>query len=180
MSLKKFDYLTRSQIQRVHNLKGERNANRFLNSMSEYIGSFRHGLENVYYLNKKGRERVGCDVIRKKTPNIQHFLLRNQLWIELKCPRTWENEIKMKVGDLSIVSDAKFIMKGGIPVLIEVDVMQPMAKNKLKIQKYKEIKRITGQEFHLLWVTELESRRPKLESLMDGIAGKVYTLNEIK
>lgn len=147
--------------------------------MEQYLGSFRHGLENVYYLNKNGRDRVQCDVIRKKTPNIQHFLLRNQAWIYLKRPRTWENEVKVIVGDASIVCDAKFSAKGGIPVFVEIDVAQPMIKNQRKIEKYKKLQTLTDQPFHVVWVTELESRRPKLTELSAGLSGRVYTLKEI-
>jgi hypothetical protein len=180
LSLKRFDYLTRAQIQRIHDLKGERNANRFLNGMNEYLGSFRHGLEKVYYLNKAGRDRVNCDVIRKKTPQVEHFLLRNQAWIHLGKPRTWENEIKIKVGDVSVTCDAKFTAKGGVPVFVEIDVSQPMAVNQRKIAKYKKIQELTGQPFHLVWITELESRRPRLTECSAGIPGRVYTLKEIQ
>lgn len=172
--------MTRSQIQRIHGLKGDRNANRFLNSMEEYLGAFRHGMENVYYLNKAGRERIGCEVIRKKTPNVNHFLIRNQLWIHLNRPHTWENEIKVKAGELSIVCDAKFYAKGNIPVFVEVDITQPMIKNRSKVEKYKKIKEATGQPFHLVWITEIDGRRAKLNEIMEGLTGRVYTLNEIK
>jgi hypothetical protein len=171
--------LTRSQIQRIHGLKGDRNANRVLKSMEEYLGSFRHGLENVYYLNKAGRDRVQCEVIRKKTPNIEHFLIRNQLWIHLGFPRTWDNEIKLKVGDTSIVCDAKFTAKGGIPVFVEVDVTQPMIKNRAKVEKYKKIREMTGQQFHLVWITQLEGRRAKLQEMMGDLTGRIYSLKEI-
>jgi hypothetical protein len=161
-------------------LKGDRNANRFLKSMEEYLGTFRHGMENVYYLNKAGRDRIGCETIRKKTPNVKHFLIRNQLWIHLQKPYTWENEIKVKVGDTAIVCDAKFTAKGNIPVFVEVDVTQPMIKNRAKIEKYKKIKDMTGQPFHLVWITELDGRRAKLKEITEGLTGHVYTLNEIK
>jgi Replication-relaxation len=179
LSLKRFDYLTRSQIQTIHRLKGDRNANRILNDMAEYLGTFRHGLENVYYLNKEGRDRVRSTVIRKKTPNIQHFLLRNQLWIHLKFPHTWENEVRLTAGDVSIIPDAKFV-KNGILVFVEVDVAQPMVKNRAKIERYKKIRELTGDPFHVVWITEIESRRPALNELMSGLSGKVYTFNEIK
>ncbi|MDF1511360.1 replication-relaxation family protein [Robertmurraya sp. DFI.2.37] len=170
--------MTRSQLQAVHNLKGDRNANRFLNDMSQYLCSYRHGLENVYYLSKEGRERIKCEVIRKKTPNIQHFLLRNQLWIYLKCPSSWQNEIKVNVGDTSIICDAKYNMNG-VPVFVEVDISQPMNVNKRKIDKYKRMKELTNEPFHLAWVTEIGSRRPKLIELCEGLSGRVFTFNEI-
>ena len=147
--------------------------------MAEYLNVFKHGFENVYCLSKKGRERVQCDVIRKKTPNIQHFLLRNQLWIAMDCPHTWENEIKITVNDVSLVCDAKFLL-AKTDMVVEVDVSQPMSANKRKIDKYRRIKELTGNDFSLIWVTELESRKPKLQKLMEGFPGSVYSLKEIK
>lgn len=179
LSLKKLDYLTRSQLQTLHNLKSMRNANRVLNNLSEYVSFFRHGLEKVYYLNKAGRERVQCDKVRKKTPNIQHFLLRNQFYIYMKRPATWENEIKIKVGDVSIVCDASFTYQGK-KCFVEVDISQPMMKNKAKVDKYKKMKELTDDPFSLIWITEIESRRYKLAKLCEGLIGTVFTLNDIK
>lgn len=171
--------MTRSQLQVIHNLKGDRNANRILNDMSQYLCSFRHGLEKVYYLSKEGRDRIKCDVIRKKTPQIQHYLIRNQLWIYLKCPSSWQNEIKINTGDVSIICDAKYELNG-VPVFVEVDISQPMNVNQRKIQKYKQVKSLTNQQFYLAWVTEIESRRAKLNELCEGLSGRVFTFNEIK
>lgn len=170
--------MTRPQLQAIHDLKGDRNANRFLNSMNEYLCSFRNDLEKVYYLSKEGRERVKSEVIRKKTPNIQHFLLRNQLWIYLGCPSSWENEIKIETDNLSIVCDAKYV-SNNIPVFVEVDISQPMSVNKKKIDRYKKIQELTQEPFRLIWVTELESRRPRLNALCMGLKSRVFTLKEI-
>lgn len=147
--------------------------------MSEYLGSFRNDLEKVYYLNKKGREYVGCNVARAKTQNVGHFLTRNQLYMHLKQPRTWQNEIKIKAGDLYVTCDAKF-EDNGVPVFVEVDCQQQMIINKQKAEKYRKIKEMTGFNFQLVWVTEIESRQDKLRELSIGIPGRVYTLEEIK
>ncbi|MGE7880176.1 replication-relaxation family protein [Peribacillus muralis] len=163
----------------MHDLKSVRNANRILKSMSEFLGSFRNDLEKVYYLNKKGREHVGCNIARHKTQNIDHFLTRNQLYVHLKQPRTWQNELRIKAGDFSVICDAKF-EDNGIPVFVEVDCQQHMIINKQKADKYRKLKEITGQKFHLIWVTEIESRKDKLRELSFGIPGRVYSLNEIK
>ncbi|WP_352524872.1 replication-relaxation family protein [Heyndrickxia oleronia] len=180
LSLKKMDYLTRAQIQAIHNLKGDRNANRILFDMSEYLSSFRHEAQKVYYLNKAGRERIKCDVVRVKTPQIQHFLLRNELWIYLGKPSSWKNEMKIKVKDISLVTDAMFHINKRTMAFVEVDVSQSMKVNKMKMDKYQKIKEMTGNEFHVIWITELESRRIKLNELMKDMPGKVYTLKEIK
>jgi hypothetical protein len=101
------------------------------------------------------------------------------LWVALRKPHTWENELKIIVGDISVVCDAKFV-KNGIQAFVEVDISQPMIKNRAKIEKYRKIQELTGEKFHVVWITELESRRPKLNELMTGMSGKVYTFNEIK
>ncbi|MBT2603710.1 replication-relaxation family protein [Bacillus sp. ISL-53] len=178
LSLSRLDYLSRAQIQEMHDLKSVRNANRVLQSMSEYLGSFRNDIEKVYYLNKKGREYVGCNIARAKTQNVGHFLARNQLFVHLKQPRTWQNELKIKAGNLSLVCDAKF-EENGVPVFVEVDCQQHMIVNKSKVDKYRKIKEMTGFHFKLVWVTEIESRKDKLRELSFGLPGHVYTLGEI-
>ncbi|WP_233269596.1 replication-relaxation family protein [Alteribacillus sp. YIM 98480] len=177
MSLRRLDYLTRAQIQRIHNLKSDRNANRVLNSMSDYLCSFRHGLQKVYYLNKNGRERIGAEVVRKRTTNVQHFLLRNQLYIMMGCPSSWENEIRVTLGNTSIVCDAKFDYQN-IPCFVEVDCSQSMQKNEQKIEKYRTF--YQNERFNLIWITELQSRHPKLERLCEGLSAAVYTAGQIK
>jgi hypothetical protein len=164
----------------MHNLKSSRNANRVLNGLSEYVSSFRFGLEKVYYLNKAGRERVQCTKIRKKTPNIQHYLLRNQFYIYKKYPASWETEMRFKVDNISLICDAEYReFYNGKRCFVEVDISQPMAVNKTKIEKYRKIKDLTGADFNLIWVTELESRRHKLMRMCEGLPGKVYTLKDI-
>lgn len=177
-SLKRFDYLTQAQIQVIHDLKGERNANRVLNGMSAYISSFRNGLEKVYYLNKNGREYMDHNIIRKKTANADHFITRNQLWIYLRRPKEWQNEVQIKAGEISIVCDAK-TSQNGIPVFIEVDISQPMQVNKAKIQKYKKLQQISKDPFYVVWVTKFPGRKKKLMELSAGLKGHVYTVEEI-
>ena len=65
LSLKKLSYLSRSQIQVLHDLGSARNASRILQHMNNYVSSFRDG-ENIYYLNKDGRERVNSKKVLKK------------------------------------------------------------------------------------------------------------------
>lgn len=177
MSLKKLDYLSRSQIQTLHNLKGVRNANRILNNMGQYLSSFRSGKENVYYLNSKGRDIVGCEKVRKKTQNVDHFIMRNQLYMAVGRPATWENEIKVKLGNNILICDAKFIIDKK-PVFVEVDNEQSMQQNRVKITKYKEISQINSN-FYVMWVTKTDYRKKKLIELSEGLNHQVYSMNDI-
>jgi hypothetical protein len=177
LSLKRCDYLSRSQIQQMHNLKSTRNANRVLKSMDEYLYSYRNGLEKVYYLNQRGRDQVNCKVIRKKTQNVSHTILRNQLFIHLGYPSTWKNEIKVKVGGVSLICDAKFEHKK-TPCFVEVDCAQSMKRNRAKIEKYRKFRELAGS-FQLIWITDLESRRSRLEELCSGLNHRIYTSKEV-
>lgn len=168
-------FLSRSQLQRLHRLGGVRNANRILSELSEYVSTVRHR-ENVYYLNKEGRERVGCERILKKTHQVEHYLMRNQLFIALGCPATWRNEVRLSVkGEVSVVADAVFTMAGTFNI-IEVDCTQKMSVNRLKIAKYRRLIELGVFEKppKLIWITQTEYRKKQLLALCEGLKVTVY------
>ena len=177
MSLKKLGFLSRSQLQRLHRLGSDRNAQRILKEMEKYLFCFREK-ENIYYLSKEGRERVGCEVIRKKTQQVNHYLMRNDLYIFYGCPTTWKNEAKMKLKDFIIQPDAVFD-KEKILHFVEVDHTQSMNVNKKKIDIYKEMYKINSS-FRLVWVTVTDFRKKKLAELCKGLDCMVYTALDIK
>jgi len=187
LSLKKLDYLTRTQIQEIHQLKSDRNAQRVLKQMEEYLHVIRNG-ENIYYLNAKGRELVNCDKVRKSTGNIDHYIMRNYLYLMCGCPKSWENEIRFKsVGNTKkdtvvCVADAYF-KHGDAFIIVEVDNTQKMNKNKVKIEKYKTLKeRGTFGPLipNFIWITTTEYRRKELLALNKGLAVQVYTIADFK
>ncbi len=178
LSLKRCDYLTREQLQKLHDLGGVRNAQRFLNNMNEYISHFTDSKKKVYYLNAYGREQVQADKVRKKTVQVHHFLMRNDLYIHLGRPFTWKNEVKISVGAHSIIADAVFNLKK-LHYFVEIDYKQSMSKNISKIKRYKELSAINPQ-FALLWVTTTPYRKKKLEALCAGLKGKVYLWDDVK
>lgn len=182
-SLKNLDYLSTSQIQRLHKLGGDRNTRRFMQSMKDYVSSFRDG-ENVFYLNKAGRERIGSSVIRQKISPVTHYLMRNDFFIHNK-PEIFDTETDIIVGDVRVRPDAWVKIKGGY-YFLEVDHTQRMVKNEQKIEKYKKL-RGTGafQEKYgyfprILWVTALASRKKLLSELCGDLSHKVITWEEIR
>ena len=177
LSLKKLDFLSRSQLQKLHRLGSVRNAQRVLKEMEPYVSSFREK-ENVYYLSKEGRERVGSEKVRKKTPHIKHYLMRNDLYMFLGCPFTWKSEVEIKLKELIIKTDACFD-KNGLKHFVEVDHMQSMSENKKKINTYQEMHKI-NPAFRLLWLTTTDFRRKKLLELCKGLDCIVYTVQDIK
>lgn len=187
LSLKKLDYLSRKQLQCLHNLSGERNARRVLSGLCDYISSFRSKTgESIYYLNRLGRERVACDVVRQKIgQQVGHFLMRNDIYVHYK-PEDWKNEVKVKVDDiLTIIPDAYFRhdLKRHF---LEVDHLQHMNKNREKIERYKKLK-ATGTFQNnlkyfppLVWVTLTESRKKQLLDWCEGLEVTVHLWDDIK
>ncbi|MGG4042366.1 replication-relaxation family protein [Bacillus smithii] len=178
-SLAKLDYLTRSQLQALHNLGSARNASRVMKSLEPYVTKFLDG-EAVYYLTKEGRERTGAKKVRKRTIQARHFIMRNDLYIALGCPKNWRNEVKLVVKDVvSIVADALFV-KDGRYYIIEVDNQQKMSVNKAKITKYRKMVElgVFKTEPRFVWITTTEYKRKRLLELCKGLDAKVYLASE--
>ncbi|WEA46781.1 replication-relaxation family protein [Priestia aryabhattai] len=179
LSLKKLDFLSRSQIQTLHNLGSDRNAQKFLKSIDKYVHSFREG-ENVYYLSKEGRERVECNKVRKKTIQARHYLMRNSLYIAYGCPSTWENEVALEVeGYTKIICDANF-EDNGRDHIIEVDYTQKMSVNKNKIEKYRILSQLGVFETPpmFIWMTTTEYRRKQLLKMCEGLDAQVFIITD--
>jgi hypothetical protein len=179
LSLKRLDYLSRSQIQTLHRLGGPRNANRVLKGMEEYLSSFREN-EKIYYLNKEGRLRVNSEKICKKTPQVIHYVMRNWLFIALGCPATWQNEIKLSVkNEVTVIADAIF-SRGDVYNIIEVDYSQKMLENKEKIKRYKYLfsLNVLKKPPKMYWITTTTHRKKQLLSLCEGIDTTVYLVSD--
>lgn len=181
LSLKKLGFASRSQLQKLHRLGGERNANRILNEMSDYLCSVRLE-EKVYYLSKEGRERVGCDRILKKTNQIPHYLMRNALYIGFGCPATWRNEVKLSVkNEASIIADALFVRDGRY-CICEIDNTQKMSVNREKIRKYRRLLELNVFEKPpaFIWATTTDYRKKELLKLCGGMSVHVYLASDFK
>ncbi len=151
--------------------------------MSQYLHCQRLQ-ENVFYLNKKGRELIGSTKVRTRMENIEHAVMRNEIYIQFDKPEIWEPEFKItenETGKTILVSDVRF-KAGDAHYLVEVDHRQHMINNRRKIDKYKEIKKMNnGFLPMLIWLTKVDSRQKTLEEYMEqkGIEGYVMTLNDV-
>ncbi|MEK3976032.1 replication-relaxation family protein [Psychrobacillus sp. FSL K6-1267] len=182
--LKKFDFLTRDQLNKRFNLGKVRNTNRVLFNLSDYLMTVKEGHQTVYYLSKIGREYVGCDKIRKKGNHVQHTIMRNQLWLYYGYPRDWQNEMKVILENKYIIVDAMFT-RNNFHHFLEVDNLQTMKENREKIKRYIQMIHKFRLQFGyfptIVWLTTSEVRRKQLlEACKDLPSVKVYTLNEIK
>lgn len=179
LSLKKLDYLNRSQIQTMHNLGSDRNAQRVLQNLGEYLSSFKDG-ENIYYLNKEGRERVNSKKILKKTTQARHYIMRNSIYIAYGCPSSWRNEIKLEVPKhVKVIADALF-QKDKRYHIVEVDHTQKMSKNKSKVERYRKLIDLGVFQIQpkFIWITTTELRRKQLTSLCEGLDAQIFTVKD--
>jgi Replication-relaxation len=182
LSLKKLDYLTRSQIQALHNLGSVRNAQRVMQELKDYVSSFRDG-ENVYYLNAAGRERVNATKVRKKTAQARHYIMRNSLYIAYGCPATWKNEIRLGFKEdkkTQVICDAIFQVDKRYHI-VEVDHTQKITKNRSKIQKYKRLIELGFFKYPpvFIWITTTEYRRKQLTKFLDGLNYHIFTVSDL-
>ncbi|MBO0962452.1 replication-relaxation family protein [Neobacillus sp. MM2021_6] len=180
LSLRKCDYLSREQLQKIHNLGQTRNAQRILSNMHQYLSYLTEEKKKVYYLNSAGRELVQAKKVRKKTAMINHYLMRNDFFILLGRPTSWKNEVKITIpqSTINIIADAAYI-SNKIHHFVEIDYKQSMNKNAAKIKRYLQLSTYNPQ-FTLVWVTTTAFRKKRIESLCDGLRVNVYLWDEIK
>lgn len=168
LSLKKLDYLTRSQIQTIHKLGKNRNAIRVLRNMEKYINYFRDG-ENIYYLSAEGRKRVGAEKAHRRSTDAKYYILRNYVYIKYGCPQTWENNVKLN----GVTAGATF-RDGDKLYIVESETE--------KLGKYKEM--VKNGKFAetpvFIWVTLTRYMKEQLEKELDGLNSVVYTLDNLK
>ncbi|OHR74028.1 hypothetical protein HMPREF3291_05385 [Bacillus sp. HMSC76G11] len=152
-----------------------------MKQLSEYISSFRDG-ECVYYLNKEGREMVNAKKIRKKTLQARHFIMRNYIYIAYEQPSTWKTEVKVGVKEdkkTSIICDALFERDKRYHI-VEVDHMQKMSINRLKVKKYKQLVDygIFGNTPHFIWITTTDYRKKQLEKYCEDLDCTIFTIKD--
>lgn len=145
---------------------------------------------NVYHLNKEGRDWIGSTHEVKFSYQIEHYLLRNDLYIHYECPKSWEIEKKtlFKVlgqPEKSIQPDARFQLDN-VWHYVEIDRTQSMTENKKKIMEYGALSSVIHQSlgYHptIIFYTVKPSRKIKLKELCKeaGVNCSVFTPDDIK
>lgn len=185
LSLKRFDYLTVKQMQQLHDLKSDSNAYRVIRQIEPFTSVFKDEGINVYYLNKHGREYVNSSKVRTKLTSAKHYLMRNDLYIHLGKPSSWRNEIRMKYGEeINVIADAHYTTISypqSKHHIIEIDHLQKMKKNEIKIEKYRRLiqKGVFKGMPHLIWVTTTPYRKQILSELMEGLEYEVFLKEDL-
>lgn len=159
-------YATREQLQVINNLGGDRNANRILLDMEKmgYIKSVRLD-KKIYYVNT-----------RLKKKEVQHILMRNDIYIMYNMPSSWQKEVPLRQNrEILLIPDAMF-KKNNEYCFVEVDYMQQMKVNYEKIEKYKEVSRMIFRQYKhhptLIFYTLSESRKDKIRKYSNKIGVK--------
>lgn len=180
LRLDELNFATREQLQILENLGGDRNAQRILCRMEKekLISSIRYEMK-IYYLSNRGKERVGSNKSKLQRDKIKHTLMRNDLYIKLNMPSSWENDKTVTFNNEVIIPDAIYKEKG-IYHFVEIDNVQTMKTNIEKIKKYKELFRIIFNEYRqhpvLVWYSLSDVRKQKLKEACQkyGIKFKIY------
>lgn len=176
-SLGKLGFLTRTHLQKLHDLKSNRNTSRVMKGLEDYTIMRRHYLRNgeaVYYLNQKGRELTGFEKEWKWSENIEHHLMRNDLYLHFNQPQKWiiEEKITFRIGsglqikEFIIIPDITFV-KDNKYHFIEIDHTQNMRENKKKIKLYKELANVMENQYKykptIIFYTTTEHRKKLLK-----------------
>lgn len=175
-------FLTTSQIQRLHALSGRRNTLRVLNDMGDYLNSFHEG-ELVWYLSAKGRKEIGSETVRKRTPLVQHTVIRNEVCVTYR-PELFKTEYSVKWDGKELVADA-IMRKNGVYTFIEIDLTQSFGANERKMAAYRELRDSGkwtvkyGAFPTLLFVTMSEHRRQKLRAIVGDLKSEILTFNDL-
>ena len=167
LSLAELTYATSEQLTIINNLCGDRNARRILFEMEKdnLIKSTMHE-RKIYYISNKGNDYIGKGNTRLNKTEIQHALMRNDLYIHLDMPKTWKKEAPLIVNDkVVLISDARF-KRNDRYYFVEIDNKQSMRTNYDKIKKYSEVFKMIYREFgynpKLIWYTLSDVRKEKL------------------
>lgn len=172
---------------KIHQLGSYRNACRVLSNLKDYV-NIKRLTENIYYLNKKGREYIASDKA-PMTSNMQinHILMRNELQIFMEPESVLiEEPVKDANGNVLLKPDAMFMFDKWS--FVEIDNTQKMIVNKRKIEKYGEIMRsgllqkTMGYHPQLIFLTKSEQRKERLIKLCidQHLQHVIYTEHDIK
>lgn len=181
LRLSDLTYSTSDQLRIINNLGSNRNARKTLYEMEQggYIKSVFYK-KKIYYASNKGSDFIGKGNTRLNRNEINHVLMRNNLYIKLNMPKSWKKEAPIIInGEVVLVSDARFKSQGQHH-FVEVDNKQSMRTNYEKIKKYKEVFKMIYRQhkYHptLIWYTLSQTRKDKLgQSCKNaGIKYKIY------
>lgn len=172
-----FTYATAKQLQITEDLKSNRNARRILHEMEKdrLITHVRYDYK-VYYLSNKGMSRIDAKKKLKRSW-VTHSLMRNDLYIKLGMPATWEKEKPITWNGNKLIPDAYFIQNNEYH-FVEIDNLQSMQNNYDKIDKYRDLFKAIFRKYKhhptLIWFSNSEIRTQKIKEKTRGMKARFY------
>ena len=169
-----------------------------LNSLKEWVhvkpNPERYN-ENVYYLNKAGCELMGetnekGELNEKRwVQSVEHYILRNDLYIYYDKPSPFHIEPDIPVGGVgstnTIRPDAYFV-RDNVHHFLEVDRTQKMLENRKKIELYSKLSPYIRMKYEMhpriVFYTFSKIRQEKLTAWCKELEVKcsVYTIADLK
>ena len=184
-SLDRLEFATLKHLQRLHDLKSYDNAYRILREMEQEGLVLTEKREHkIYYLSKDGKIMIGSEKEFPPKRLIEHTLMRNDFYLFLDCPPSWEIERPVRTSAFEIIPDVTFKDRNGIPIFVEIDNKMSMRDNRKKINNYKNLspffKKQFGKSLEVYFLTVTENRKKLLESYAKNkINVKVYSIFDI-
>ena len=189
---------TIKHLRGIHDLKSYRNACKVLRQLEPYTFVTYWNKQKVFYLNKLGRDMIGSNKEVKRNQNLEHTLLRNDVYIYLNKPITWQTEAEISysvpqqhkqlgiivkgvssVTKTRVIADAKYT-RNGYTHLVEIDNSRHMPDNLKKIKAYAECFKHLDTPRLEIFTTSL-TRKRKFETWLKEytLRGEVFTYEEI-
>lgn len=198
MTIDQLGMATIKHLRGIHDLKSYRNACFALKKLEPYTSTTFFNKEKVYYLNKCGRSLIGSDKDVKKTSNLEHTLLRNNVYLHLNCPIDWCNESVLEyeveqansygiiMKGLSVATKCKMVAdavytRNGYTHIVEIDNVRDMKDNRKKLQSYVDCFKYIDTPRLEIFTTTLDRKRKFEKWLIDfKLRGEVIIFNSIK
>jgi hypothetical protein len=145
--------------------------------------------ENVYYLNKNGCDYLGLDEERRWVQSVEHYLMRNDLYLYYGMPESFQVEAEITISSglaQKILRADGYFIKDGLHYFLEVDRMQKMSENKKKIELYSELSPLMAQKYEthptIVFYTNSHIRQKKLYQWCKelNVSCSVYTKDDLK
>lgn len=188
---------TIKHLRGIHDLKSYRNACFILKKIEPYVNTTFFNKEKVYYLNKDGRSLIGSTKEVKRNQNIEHTLLKNDVYLYLNCPIDWQAEVVLEyaveepnaygiiIKGMSVLTKNKMVAdamykRNGYTHIVEIDNTRHMQDNHKKIKSYVDCFKSLDTPRLEIFTTTIDRKRKFDKWLLDyKLRGEVFLYNQL-
>ena len=188
---------TIKHLRGIHDLKSYRNACFILKKIEPYVNTTFFNKEKVYYLNKDGRSLIGSTKEVKRNQNIEHTLLKNDVYLYLNCPIDWQSEAVLEyaveepnaygiiIKGMSVLTKNKMVAdamykRNGYTHIVEIDNTRHMQDNHKKIKSYVDCFKSLDTPRLEIFTTTIDRKRKFDKWLLDyKLRSEVFLYNQL-